>query len=284
MSLVSLNEVLLPAQKSGYAVGAFNINNLEAIQAIMEASEAEKAPIIIQASKGAIRYMGVEYAAALGHTAASLARFPVVLHLDHGQDFSIVMECIRNGFSSVMFDGSRLPLEENIAETRRVVEAAHAVGVSVEGELGHIGDPGQVFTDEDRQKAFTKPAEAARFVEETDVDALAIAIGTVHGPYKGEPELDFDLLEEIKKAVGIPLVLHGASGLTNEDLKKAISLGICKVNINTDFMQAFTSRMRNVLEEDREVYDPRKICGPAREAMVEVMRERIRVLGSSNKA
>lgn len=283
MALVSLNDVLLPAQKEKYAVGAFNINNLEAVQAIIEAAEKENSPIIIQASKGAIKYMGVELAAALGHAASRLTNIPVVLHLDHGQDFEIVMECIRNGFSSIMVDGSRLPLDENIALTKQVVEAAHAVGVTVEAELGHIGSDGQIFTEKDRETAFTRPDEAERFVEETKVDALAVAIGSVHGPYKGEPELDFERLQAITKVVAIPLVLHGASGISDDDIKKAISLGIAKVNINTDFMVAFTDKMRQILTEDKEVYDPRKVCGPARDAMVEVMRHKIRVLGSNNK-
>lgn len=284
MALVSLNEVLLPAKKQRYAVGAFNINNLEAIQAIIASAEEENSPIVIQASKGAIKYMGVELAAALGLTAAKMTHLPVVLHLDHGQDFEIVMECIRNGFSSVMVDGSRYPLEENIALTKKVVEAAHAVGVSVEAELGHIGSDGQIFTDKDRETAFTKPEEAAHFVEVTKVDALAIAIGSVHGPYKGEPELDFTRLKAIAAAIDIPLVLHGASGISDEDIQKAISLGIAKVNINTDFMLAYTEKMREILAANKEMYDPRKVSGPAREAMVEVMRHKIRVLGSSNKA
>ncbi|MDO9574669.1 MAG: ketose-bisphosphate aldolase, partial [Candidatus Contubernalis sp.] len=199
--LITLKEMLGEAQKNGYAVGAFNTNNMEIVQAIVESAEEERSPVILQASQGGLKYAGIEYIAAMVKAAAEKATVPVALHLDHGTSFAQIMLCIRHGFSSVMIDGSKLPLEENIALTAKVVEAASAVGVSVEGELGKIGGTEDDISVDEKDALFTNPKEAQQFVQETGVDALAIAIGTAHGPYKGVPELDFDRLEEIKKIV-----------------------------------------------------------------------------------
>jgi len=260
-------------------VGAFNANNLEIVQAIVEAAREEGAAVIIQASQGAIKYAGIEYITAMVRAAAEGLDIPMALHLDHGTDFGQVMRCIRHGFTSVMIDGSALPFEENVALTARVVEVAHAVGVSVEGELGRIGGTEDDVSVSDREATLTDPEEARRFVELTGVDCLAVAIGTAHGFYRGKPQLDFDRLKEIRDAVDVPLVLHGASGVPDEDVRMAISLGIAKINIDTELRHAFVSALRARLEELPREIDPRKLLAPAREAMKEKVREKIRLFG-----
>ena len=282
--LVTGRELLLDAQKKGYAVGAFNVNNMEIVQAIIEAAEETNSPVILQASQGGIKYAGIEYIAALGKVAAEKAKVPVALHLDHGTDFDQVMLCIRYGFTSVMIDGSRFPLEENIAYTKKVVEVAKAVGVSVEAELGKIGGTEDHITVDERDATFTDPDEALRFVNETGVDYLAVAVGTAHGVYKGEPKLDFDRIKTISDMVKIPLVLHGSSGVPAEALKKAISLGVCKINIDTDLRIAFTNGVKNFLKENPDNIDQRKILAPAKALMKEKIKENMEIFGSVNKA
>ncbi|NLM51692.1 MAG: class II fructose-1,6-bisphosphate aldolase [Firmicutes bacterium] len=284
MSFVTLCEVLAEAQKHHYAVGAFNANNMEIVQAIIEAAEEERAPVILQASQGALKYAGIEYITAMVKAAAQKATVPVVLHLDHGTSFAQAMQCLRYGFSSVMFDGSKYPLAENIAKTRQVVQVAHAMGVSVEGELGRIGGTEDDISVEERDAFFTDPAEAAEFVAATEVDALAVAIGTAHGPYKGEPVLDFARLKTIKEKTNVPLVLHGASGVPAESIKKAIEIGVRKINIDTDLRQAFTRAIKEVLAENPAEIDPRKILGQAKAAMKAVIKEKMRLFGCSGKA
>lgn len=278
------NELLLDAQKNKYAVGAFNVNNMEIIQAIMAAAEELNSPVILQASQGGLKYAGVEYIAALGKLAANSSKVPVALHLDHGTDFEQVMQCIRHGFSSVMIDGSRFPLEENIAFTKRVVEIAHMVGVSVEAELGKIGGTEDHITVSEEDATFTDPMEAKRFVEETGVDSLAIAVGTAHGVYQGEPKIDFDRIEAIRKAIDIPLVLHGSSGVPEESLKRAIELGISKINIDTDIRATFARTVKEYLLENPDQIDPRKILGPATETMKQTIMEKMKIFGSDNRA
>lgn len=282
--LMTGKELLLHAQENKYAVGAFNVNNMEGIQAIIGAAEELKAPVILQASQGGLKYAGVEYIAGLGKLAASQAKVPVALHLDHGTDFDQVMQCIRNGFTSVMIDGSRFPLEENIAFTKKVVEIAHMVGVTVEAELGKIGGTEDHITVSDKDATFTDPMEAKRFVEETGVDYLAIAVGTAHGVYKGEPKLDYDRIIEIRNMVDVPLVLHGSSGVPAESLQKAISLGICKINIDTDIRAAFAKSVKEYMLSNPDQIDPRKILGPASEAMKRVIMEKMKIFGSIDRA
>ncbi|BAF61019.1 MAG: class II fructose-1,6-bisphosphate aldolase [Pelotomaculum sp.] len=284
MPLVTAGELLKEAETGGYAVGAFNCNNMEIVQAIVAAAEAENAPVIMQASQGAIRYAGIDYIAAMARLAAGRARVPVALHLDHGTSFEQVVQCIRAGFTSVMIDGSRLPLAENVALTRRVVEVARAVGVSVEAELGKIGGAEDDIAVSEREAVLTDPEEAGIFVRETGVDCLAVAVGTAHGRYRGVPKLDFPRLEKIRSAVQIPLVLHGSSGVPDEAVREAIRLGVRKVNIDTNIREAFVAAARRVLEADPGEIDPRKVLAPAREAAVAVIREKIRVFGSANKA
>ncbi len=282
--LVTGKELLDHANKNGYAVGAFNINNMEIVQAIIEAAEETNSPVILQASQGGIKYAGIEYIAALGKVAAEKAKVPVALHLDHGTDFEQVMLCIRYGFTSVMIDGSKHPLRENIELTKKVIDVAHAVGVSVEAELGKIGGTEDDITVDEMEATFTDPDEAKLFVEETGVDYLAVAVGTAHGVYKGEPKLDFDRIRKIKELVGIPLVLHGSSGVPADSIKKAIEAGINKVNIDTDLRIAFTTAMKDFLKKNPDNIDPRKILTPAREAMKEVIKEKMILFGSNGRA
>jgi fructose-bisphosphate aldolase class II len=283
MALVPVTELLLQANREGYAVGAFNANNMEIIQAIIEAAEKENSPVIMQASQGAIKYAGLEFITGMVKIAARATRIPVALHLDHGTDFDQVVRCIRSGFSSVMYDGSKLPLEQNIAITNKVLEITRPIGVSVEAELGKIGGTEDDVHVSDREAMYTDPEEARYFVENTGVESLAIAIGTAHGQYHGDPKLDFVRLKKIKDLVKIPIVLHGSSGVSDESVRKAISLGVCKVNIDTNIREAFVGEMRRIMEENPQEIDPRKLLGPARDAVVAIIREKIRVFGSSGK-
>ncbi len=284
MNLVSLKEVLEPAAKGGYAVGAFNANNMEIVQAIIEAAAEENSPVIVQASQGAIKYAGLDFIVGLVKAAAAGVEVPVVLHLDHGTDFEQVMRCIRYGFSSVMYDGSKLPLEENIAMTQRVVEIARAVGVSVEGELGKIGGTEDDVTVGEREALFTEPAEAERFVRETAVDALAVAIGTAHGPYKWERKLDFPRLQQIKERSTASIVLHGSSGVPDEAIRQAVALGVTKINIDTEIRQAFVRAVVAYMQANPANIDPRKMLAPGKEAAKKVIKEKMRLFGCSGQA
>ena len=208
MPLVSMNEFLPKAKEKKFAVGQFNMNNLEFAQAIVEAAMQEKSPFIYGVSEGALKYMGIEFTVAIAEAAAKQSGLPIALHLDHGSSFEVAMKCIRAGFSSVMFDGSHYSLEENIKLTKEVVRAAHAMGVSVEGELGTIGGVEDDISVDEENASLAKPEEAIRFYEETGVDCLAIAVGTAHGMYKGEPKIHYDIIEKVAKAIPVPIVLH----------------------------------------------------------------------------
>jgi len=284
MPLVPMTAFLEDAKKNKYAVGQFNLNNLEFTQAITEAAKAEKSPVIFGVSEGAMKYMGIEYTVAMAKAAADSAGIPIALHLDHGSSFEVVMKCIRAGFSSVMFDGSHHPFEENIRLTKQVVEAAHAVGVSVEGELGTIGGVEDDLDVAEEDAALAKPDEAIRFWQETKVDYMAIAVGTAHGMYKGEPKIHFDIIEEVAKNIEAPIVLHGGSGVPDEAIREAIKRGVGKINVNTENQVACTETIRKVLAEKPNEIDPRKYLGPAREAIKQTVIEKIRLFGSSNRA
>ncbi len=284
MGLVPMADILEKANKEYYAVGGFNINNMEFLQGIIWAAEETNSPLILQASEGAIKYIGMDYVMKMVEAAVKDTHIPVALHLDHGSSYEVIMRCIREGFSSVMFDGSKYPFQENIEMTKEVVKAAHSVGVTVEAELGKIGGAEDDVVVEDKDAKFTNPDEAEEFVEKTGVDALAIAIGTAHGVYKGKPELDFDRLEKINSKLNMPLVLHGASGVPEEDVRKAVTMGINKVNVNTAFQQAFTAKVKELFAEKPDLYDPRKYCGPGRDAIKAKVKEKIEILGSKNKA
>jgi fructose-bisphosphate aldolase class II len=304
--LVANKDLLVTAKQKAYAVGAFNINNLETALAIFGAAAEEKSPAIVAVTPSAIKYGGLPYLAKIVRTAAESSAVPMSLHLDHGEDLDTVSRCIMAGFTSVMIDGSHLKFEENIALTKRVVDLAHPKKVSVEAELGRLAGV-EEKTVEEKDAILTDPDSVEEFVEHTRVDALAVAVGTSHGAYKfkAQPKLDFERLKTISGKVDIPLVLHGASsvpswiiekltkygaqlegakGIPGEHIQKAISLGIAKINIDTDLRLAFTATVREVLTNSPKEFDPRKILGPAKGAMKEVVRGKMRLFGSSGKA
>ena len=282
--LVTGKQILQHADEHGYAVGAFNVNNMEIIQAIAQAADELRAPVILQASQGAIKYAGIEYITSLVKTTAQQIDVPIALHLDHGTDFNEIMSCIRNGFTSVMIDASKHELEENIRLTKEIIKIAHAVGVSVEAELGKIGGTEDQIVVSEAEATYTDPEEARIFVEETGVDSLAIAVGTAHGVYKGEPKVDIDRIKEIDRVVSVPLVLHGSSGVPYDTLEKAVGAGIRKINIDTDIRASFAGSVKAFVTENPDEIDPRKILKPARAAMAETVKEKIKVFGSDAKA
>jgi fructose-bisphosphate aldolase class II len=287
MPLVSMTEMLNKAKDEGYAVGQFNINNLEFTQAILQAAEEEKSPVILGVSEGAARYMG-GFKLVVNMVKALMEEYqitvPVAIHLDHGSSFETCAKAIHAGFTSVMFDGSHYPLEENIALTKKVVELAHLFGVSVEAELGRIGGQEDDLNVQDAEAMYAIPSECDRLVKETGVDCFAPALGSVHGPYKGEPKLGFDRMKEIRDLTGVPLVLHGGTGIPTKDIQKAISLGTAKINVNTENQIASAKTVRQVLAEKPDLYDPRKYLGPARDTIKETVIGKIREFGSSGKA
>ncbi|MEA2087899.1 MAG: class II fructose-1,6-bisphosphate aldolase [Candidatus Caldatribacteriota bacterium] len=288
MAFVTTKEMLKEAQKGRYGIGAFNANNMEIIQAIIETAEEEKAPVILQASQGAIKYAGLDMIVSMVKAVAEKANIPVALHLDHGTDYYQNIKCLRAGFTSLMYDGSKLPFDENVEMTKKVVEMAHACDIPVEAELGQIGkmgdsdEPGVAL--EKVKESMAVPEEAAKFVELTEIDFLAAAVGTIHGCRTPFAKLDIPRIEKIRELTGIPLVLHGASGANDEEVRKGIAAGICKINIDTRIRLYFVKKMREVLEKNPEEIDPRKILGPAKEAAKEIIRDRMRVFGCSGKA
>jgi fructose-bisphosphate aldolase class II len=307
MPLSTNRELLHSAKRGGYAVGAFNMNNLEILQAIVSAGEAEKSPAIIAVSEGAIKYAGMPFLVSMVRTASEQTFIHLSLHLDHGTDLEVIRSCIENGFTSVMIDGSHLEFDENVATTKRVVEMAKKKGVSVEAELGRLKGIEEKVSVSEKEAFLTDPQAAEEFVKRTEVDALAIAIGTSHGAYKfkGEAKLDFDRLKEITRRVNIPLVLHGASGvpsavlekaqqfgaklpgakgIPDDAIQKAISFGISKINIDTDLRLSFVAALREMLATKPEEFDPRKILGPGREAIQRTVQLKMRLFGSSGKA
>ncbi len=309
MALVTSTEMFKKALKEKYAVGAFNVNNMEIIQGIMDAALQEKSPLILQVSAGARKYAKPAYLVKLVEAAMIDTGLDVCLHLDHGENFEICKQCVDDGFSSVMIDASKLPFEENIAQTRKVVEYAHSKGVVVEAELGKLAGIEDAVNVSAKDAMFTDPDQACEFVQKTGVDSLAIAIGTSHGAYKfkGTPELDFERLEKIAKLMpGYPIVLHGASsvpkefvdlcnkfggnipgaqGVPEEMLRRASQMGVAKINIDTDLRLAMTSTIRRIFVEQPEVFDPRVYLGPAREAIKNMVAHKMKdVLGSSGKA
>lgn len=304
--LLTNKEILAPAMAGKYAVGAFNIYNLESLQAAITAAQDENSPVIVAVTPTAVKYAGLTYLTAVTKTAAKLTPVPITLHLDHGEDIETIKRCLDTGFTSVMIDGSHQDFENNMVLTEKVAKFAHARGVSVEAELGRLSAIEEVSVEE-REAILTDPEAAKEFVDRTDVDALAVAIGTSHGAYKfkGESKLDFERLKEIKEMVDVPLVLHGASGVPagiiekasrhgaelagakgvpDESIRKAIKLGITKINIDTDLRLTFTATVRETLATEPTQFDPRRILEPAREAMKEVVKTKMRLFGSSDKA
>ncbi|MFC4766229.1 class II fructose-1,6-bisphosphate aldolase [Effusibacillus consociatus] len=287
MPLVSMTEMLNKAVEGKYAVGQFNLNNLEFTQAILQAAQEENSPVILGVSEGAARYMGgFKFVVAMVKALMEEYRItvPVAIHLDHGSTFEKCVEAMYAGFTSVMIDGSHHRLAENIALTKKVVDVAHALGVSVEAELGRIGGQEDDLIVEDADAMYAIPSECEQLVRETGVDCFAPALGSVHGPYKGKPNLGFERMEEIMKLTGVPLVLHGGTGIPTEDIQKAISLGTAKINVNTENQMASAAAVRKILAEKPDLYDPRKYLGPARDAIKETVKAKMREFGSSNRA
>lgn len=308
MALITTKEMFKKALVNDYAVGAFNVNNMEIIQGIVDAASIENAPLILQVSAGARKYAKPAYLLKLVEAAIEDTGLDIALHLDHGEDFDICKKCIDDGFTSVMIDGSKHPFEENIALTKQVVEYAHAHGVVVEAELGKLAGVEDNIKVDARSATFTDPDEAVEFVERTGVDSLAIAIGTSHGAYKfkGEPYLDYERLKKIHSLLpDTPLVLHGASsvlkefvgrcnkfggqipgaqGVPEEMIRESTKYGICKVNIDTDLRLAMTAEIRRILIENPSEFDPRKYLGPGRDAITKMVQHKIKnVLNASNQ-
>ncbi len=314
MPLVTTKELFARALKGGYAVGAFNVNNMEIVQGIFEAAIAEKSPLIIQVSAGARKYARHEYLIHLIQASIEMAKssgidIPIALHLDHGDDFEICKKCIDGGFTSVMIDGSKHSFEDNIKLTKQVVDYAHARGISVEAELGKLAGIEDAVSVSAKDAVYTNPREAKEFVERSGCDSLAVAIGTSHGAYKfkGDAKLDFERLAEIEQAVpNFPLVLHGASSVPEdlvaicnkyggklqdskgvpEDMisRAAMKSNVCKINVDTDLRIAMTGAIRKVFAENPGEFDPRKYLGPARDSIREVVRRKMRLMGCAGKA
>lgn len=309
MPLVTTKEMFEKSMKEGFAIGAFNINNMEIIQGIVDAAQKQNSPVILQASSGAIKYARIKYLMKMVEAAVEETNIPIAIHLDHGPDFETCKMCIDNGFTSVMIDGSKYSFEENVALTKKVVDYAHERGVVVEAELGQLaGIEDDVNVSEEYAK-YTDPDQAKEFVERTGCDSLAIAIGTSHGAYKfkGEARLRMDILKQVKEKIpNTPIVLHGAStvipelvetcnsyggdipgakGVPDEILHEASLSGVSKINVDTDLRLAFTGEIRKSLAENPSAFDPRKYLTPAREKITEVVEHKIKdVFGSSNKA
>jgi len=281
MALVTTTEMLLAAQRGGYAVGAFNVENMEMAQAVLLAADAEKAPVILQTTSSTLKYAQPLVFSGMVAALAALVRVPVALHLDHGASFELSLQALEAGYTSVMIDGSHLPFEENIALTARVVAMA-SPRIPVEAELGIVGGKEDDLISEGG--AGTDPAEAAEFVRRTGISSLAVAIGTAHGFYQGTPKLDLKRLAAIRDRVEVPLVLHGASGVPDEDVQACVRLGVCKVNIATELRVAFTTGVRAFLHENEDAYDPKQLGNAGKGPVMRLAAEKIRCLWSSGKA
>lgn len=282
MALVTGDRILQHAKQNGYAVCAFNVENMEMVQAVIEAAEETGSPVIIQTSANTVKYAHMDYYFGMVQAALKHATVPVAVHLDHGDGTELALQAIRAGYTSVMIDASKQPFEENVAKTAAVVEVCKPIGVSVEAELGNVGGkPGDVDFG---ASGYTKPLEAKEFVERTGVSSLAVAIGTAHGVYKGEPNLDLNLLAELKRTVDVPLVLHGASGLSEQDVRQCIEKGISKINYATELRIMFTEAVKEYFNIEADFVDPKKFTGYAREKVKEVAKEKMITCGSNGQA
>ena len=279
MALVTSRQLLSDAQKEGYAVGAFNVENMEMVQAVAAAAEELQAPVIMQTTPSTVKYADLAYFYANAKAAAESVSVPVVIHLDHGNSFELAMRALRTGYTSVMIDGSHGTFEENIAVSKAVADACHPSGVPVEAELGKGGGK-EDDLEGGEGKPYTDPEEAGIFVEKTGVDSLAVAIGTAHGVYKGIPRLDVKRLSEIREVVTIPLVLHGTSGVPDDAVRECIRRGICKVNYATDLRIAFSRGVKAYLKENPDVFDPKKYGAAGREEVKQYVMDKIRVCQS----
>lgn len=281
--IVSTREMLLDAQRNGYAVPAFNIHNLETFQVVVETAAELHSPVIIAGTPSTTTYAGSQYLVAIAEVATKKYDIPIAIHLDHFEKFAEIKGYIQDGFRSVMIDASHFPFEENIDHVKEVVAYAHRHDTTVEAELGMLGGQEDGLIVDEKDAIYTNPSQAAEYVERTKIDSLAVAIGTAHGLYKGEPMLDFDRLAEIKSLVSVPLVLHGASDVPDELVQKAIALGICKVNVATDLKIPFSNAVKKFFIENPNESDPRKYMTPGKIAMKEIVKHKIFACGSRNK-
>jgi tagatose bisphosphate family class II aldolase len=284
MALTSPMEFVLAAREKGIAIGAFNVHNLETIQAVIEGAAEERAPVIVQTTPGTLKHVGIECIAACVRTVSDMYDVPVALHLDHCSSLDTIVRCIRHGYTSVMIDGSQLPYDENVEVVRKVVELAHCVGVAVEAELGRVAGVEDDLKVDELRSALTDPSEARDFARSTGVDMLAVAIGTAHGVYRGKPELDFERLSAIREVVETPLVLHGASGVPDESVAETIRRGICKINIATELKTAMAVAIKACLLADQGESDPRRYMGAAKDAVKQLVRTKTQLFGSSGLA
>ena len=282
MSFVTSEKMLLDAQKGGYAVGAFNVENMEMVMAVIAAAEELRAPLMLQTTPSTIKYAGLDMYLANVKAAAERASVPVCLHLDHGDSFDLAMRALRTGYTSIMIDGSHNVFEENIAVTKAVADACRPSGIPVEAELGKVGGK-EDDLDGGEGNGYTDPLEAKEFVERTGVTSLAVAIGTAHGVYKGVPKLDLDRLAEIRKVVDIPLVLHGASGLSEEAVVESIKRGICKVNFATELRIAYTDGVKEFLAANPDAFDPKKYGKGAMEHVKAIVETRMKMCGCTDR-
>lgn len=282
--ILSTREMLKKAQREGYAVPAFNIHNLETLQVVIDTAAELKSPVILAGTPSTIEYAGGEYIVAMAKAAIKTHNIPIAIHLDHYEDIEEIKHYVDLGFNSTMIDASHLEYENNIKTVKEVVEYAHKYDATVEAELGRLGGQEDDLIVDEKDSKYTNPAQAKEFVEKTGIDSLAIAIGTAHGLYQGEAKLDFDRLKEIRDIIDIPLVLHGASDVPDELVKKAISLGICKVNVATDLKIPFSDAVKKYFIENPKANDPRKYMTPGKEAMKTIVAHKIMVCGSNGKA
>ncbi|MEK0312717.1 class II fructose-bisphosphate aldolase [Cohnella sp. 56] len=283
MPLTSTTAMLRHARKHGYAVAAFNVHTLEMMQAVVDAAIESDAPLIIQTTVGTVQHLGADYIAAAAGVAASRTRLPIGLHLDHCTDYNVIVRCIRAGYTSVMIDASMHPYEDNVARTASVISVAAAVGVNVEAELGKVGGVEDDIVVETRDALLADPEECVAFVARTGVDTLAPAIGTAHGIYKGDPDIDFDRIARIAGSVDVPLVLHGGSGIPADQVRRAVGLGMAKMNIATELRIAFSEAIRRVFEERPGENDPRKYMVPAKEAVKRLALDKITLCGCAGR-
>ncbi|WP_163536336.1 class II fructose-bisphosphate aldolase [Gracilibacillus sp. YIM 98692] len=282
MSLVTTQQMLHDARKRGYALAAFNVENMEMVQAVVEGAEELKSPVILQTSANTSKYAHFSYYFAMVQAAAERASVPVALHLDHGDSFDLAMQALRAGYTSIMIDGSKKEFDDNIAISAKVVEACAPSGIPVEAELGKVG--GKEGDEETSEDGYTDPQEAKEFVEKTNVSSLAVAIGTLHGVYKGIPKLDVERLYEISRTIDVPLVLHGGSGLSEAAIQDCIKNGISKVNYATELRTAFSQGVKKVLAETPDVIDPKKYTIVGREYVKQMAIDKMKVCGSVGKA
>ncbi len=281
--LVKSKDLLLDAQRNKYAVGAFNVENMEMVLAVLNAAEETQSPVIMQTTPGTVKYAGADMYFANIRAAARRTKIPVACHLDHGNTLAIAVQALHAGYTSIMIDGSKLPFDENIALTKTVTEICHAVNIPVEAELGRVGGKEDGLDNTQTANPYTDPDEAKIFVEKTGCDSLAVAVGTAHGVYKGTPQINFDVLAKIHKAVNIPLVLHGTSGVPDEQVIRCVSMGMCKVNYATDLRIAYTYGVKRYMKENPGVFDPKKYGTYGMEEVKRYVKERMQVIGSCGR-